>query len=139
MLQFMKGSDKYGEVKAVKKYCPEFVIEQSGLDTFVSKTDPSDQDVDLAQKGLQKAKKIISEGLYDLVILDEINVAIDFKLIKVDEVIELLCIRPKMMDVVLTGRYCPKELYAYADLVSEIKEVKHHYQIGVEARQGVEY
>lgn len=74
-----------------------------------------------------------------MVILDEINVAIDFKLIKVDEVIELLCIRPKMMDVVLTGRYCPKELYAYADLVSEIKEVKHHYQIGVEARQGVEY
>lgn len=139
MLQFMKGSDKYGEIKAIKKYCPDFVIQQSGLDTFVSKSDTAQEDIDLARKGLQIARKAISEGCYDLIILDEINVAVDFGLLEINEVIELLCLRPQMTDIVLTGRYCPKELYAYADLVSEIQEVKHHYQIGIDAREGVEY
>jgi cob(I)alamin adenosyltransferase len=139
MLQFMKGDEKYGELQAVRKYCPDFVIEQCGLESFVDKKNPSKEDISLAQKGLEKAKEIILEGKCDLIILDEINVALDFKLVKLTEVVELLCMRPHNLDLILTGRYCPKELYAYADLVSEIQEVKHHYQVGVDAREGIEY
>lgn len=139
MLQFMKGSSKYGEIQAVQKYCPDFIIDQSGLDTFVSKEDPSKLDLELALLGLKKARQALTGEDYDLVILDEINVAVDFKLISLGDVIKLLQLRPKHKDLILTGRYCPKELYGYADLVSEIMEIKHHYQIGAEAREGIEF
>lgn len=139
MLQFMKGSEKYGEIQAAKNFCPDFVIVQSGLETFVSKENPSEEDRHLARIGFEKARMVISKGNYDLVILDEINVAVDFGLLKLEDVISLLDIRPQNLDLVLTGRYCPKELYAYADLVSEIQEIKHHYQIGLDAREGIEY
>lgn len=139
MVQFMKGNPKYGELQAVQKYCPDFVIEQSGLDTFVAKNNPSPIDIELAALGMKKARQALTGGEYDLIILDEINVAVDFGLISLGEVIKLLKLRPAHIDMILTGRYCPTELYAYAHTISEIQEIKHHYQIGIDAREGIEF
>ncbi len=139
MLQFMKGSKDYGELQAAEKYLPNLIIVQSGLETFVSKENPSQADIELARQGLETAKKVIREGNYDLVILDEINVALDFNLIELDEVIEIIKSKPEHVELVLTGRYVPDKIVELADLVSEISLVKHPYYKGVPARKGIEF
>jgi len=139
MLQFMKGSKEYGELQAAEKYLPNLIIVQSGLETFVSKENPSQADIELARQGLETAKKVIKEGHYDVVILDEINVALDFNLIDLDEVIELVKNKPERLELILTGRYLPGRLAEYADLISEVSLVKHPYYKGVPARKGIEY
>lgn len=139
MLQFMKGSKDYGELQAAEKYLPNLIIVQSGLETFVSKENPSQADIDLAKQGLKTAKKIISEGHYDLVILDEINVALDFNLVELEEVLDIIKNKPTHIELVLTGRYVPKKILEYADLVSDINLVKHPYYQGISARQGIEF
>lgn len=139
MLQFMKGSKEYGELQAADKYLPNLTIVQSGLETFVIKENPSKEDLDLARQGLDIAKKTVTDGVYDLVILDEINVALDFNLIPLAEVLELLNNKPPHVELVLTGRYVPQEIIDAADLVSDVTLVKHPYYQGVEAREGIEY
>ncbi len=139
MLQFMKGSKNYGELIAAEKYLPDLTIVQSGLETFVSKENPSPEDVKLALEGLEMAKKVVSENKYDMVILDEINVALDFNLIPLNEVLELIRNKPSQMELVLTGRYAPKEILELGDVVSDITLVNHPYYHGVEAREGIEY
>ena len=139
MLQFMKGSKEYGELQAAEKYLPNLAIVQSGLETFVIKENPSKEDLDLARQGLDIAKKTVTDGVYDLVILDEINVALDFNLIPLAEVLELLKNKPPHVELVLTGRYVPQEVIDAADLVSDVTLVKHPYYQGVEAREGIEY
>lgn len=139
MLQFMKGSKNYGEIVAAEKYLPGLTIIQSGLETFVSKENPAQVDIDLALDGLKLAKKVILENRYDMVILDEINVALDFKLIPLNEVIELIKNKPPEMELVLTGRYAPKEIIELGEVVSEVTLVNHPYYHGVEAREGIEY
>lgn len=139
MLQFMKGSKEYGELQAAEKYLPNFIIMQSGLETFVSKENPSKKDIELARKGLDIAKKVVSEGHYDLVILDEINVALDFKLFPLEDVLSLIKSKPGHVELILTGRYAPREILETADLVSEVTLVNHPYYHGVEARQGIEF
>jgi cob(I)alamin adenosyltransferase len=139
MLQFMKGSKEYGELQAAEKYLPNLTIVQSGLETFVIKENPSKEDLDLARQGLDIAKKTVTAGVYDLVILDEINVALDFNLIPLTEVLELLKNKPPHVELVLTGRYVPHEVIDAADLVSDVTLVKHPYYQGVEAREGIEY
>lgn len=139
MLQFMKGSKNYGEIIAVEKYLPSFTIVQSGLETFVSKENPAQVDIDLALDGLELAKKVISENRYDMVILDEINVALDFQLIPLAEVVELVKSKPSEMELVLTGRYVPKEILELGDVVSDVTLVNHPYYHGIEAREGIEY
>ena len=136
MLQFMKGKINYGELKATQ---PNFIIEQWGRPDFVNKSAPDKVDIELAQKGLARAKEVIMSGKYDMVILDEINVALDFGLIPLDEVIELIKTKPKQVELILTGRYAPKEIIELADLVTEMRELKHHYQKGIQAREGIEY
>jgi cob(I)alamin adenosyltransferase len=138
VLQFMKGR-KYGEFIAAEKYLPRLTIRMSGLDSFVMRDNPAAIDIELAQKGLAEAKKAINSGKYDLVILDEINVALDFKLISLPEVIELIKNKPPALDLILTGRYAPLEIIELADTVSEVKEVKHHYEAGIKDRAGIEY
>lgn len=138
VLQFMKGR-KYGEFIAAEKYLPHLTIRMSGLDSFVMRDNPAAIDIELAQKGLDKAKKAIKSGKYDMVILDEINVALDFKLIDLQKVIDIIKNKPAGIDLILTGRYAPLEIVELADTVSEVKEVKHHYKAGIKDRAGIEY
>lgn len=139
MLQFMKGSKNYGEIIAAGKYLPDLTIVQSGLETFVSKENPAQVDIDLAVEGLKIAKKVIEENKYHMLILDEVNIALDFNLIPLDEIVELIKNKPPAMEIVLTGRYAPKEILELGDVVSDITLVNHPYYHGVEAREGIEF
>jgi len=138
IVQFMKGR-KYGEFIAAEKYLPRLTIHRFGLDSFVMRDNPAAIDIELAQKGLDAAQKAINSGKYDMVILDEINVALDFKLVALPKVIELIKNKPAGLDLILTGRYAPPEIIELADTVSEIKEIKHHYAAGIKDRAGIEY
>jgi len=137
MVQFMKGR-RYSEIDALE-FIPNFTVFQSGRDEFVSKENPDQIDIDLARNGFEHAKKIINAGKHDLVILDEINVAIDFNLIPLKNVIKLLEGKPEKIEVILTGRYADPELVRQADLVSEILEIKHPYNDGVQSRKGIDW
>ena len=137
MIQFMKGR-RYSEIDAVEQL-QNFTIVQFGRDEFVSKENPEQIDVDLAQKGLKHAEEIIKKGEYDLVILDEINVAIDFNLVALKDVLKLVEEKPEKVELVLTGRYAPQELMKNAELVTEMLEIKHPFQKGVLARKGIDY
>jgi len=138
VVQFMKGR-KYGELIAAQKYLPNLTIRRSGLDSFVMRDNPAAIDIEMAQKGLAAAQKAIESGKYDMVILDEANVAIDFKLISLPDVIELIKNKPAHLDLILTGRYAPTEIIDLADTVSDIQEIKHHYNKGIKDRAGIEY
>jgi cob(I)alamin adenosyltransferase len=118
---------------------PGLKIIQSGLPTFVKKYNPSDEDLKLARQGMDLARKAVETGDVDVLILDEINVAIDYGLVNLEDVIDLLKRRPPGMEVILTGRYAAPEILEVADLVTEMKEVKHHYAAGKEMREGIEY
>ncbi len=139
MVQFMKGSENYGEIIAIKKHLPNFEVVQKGLETFVKKGNPNPEDLKLAAEGLELAKAVISEGKHDLVILDEINVAVDFGLVSEDDVLKLISIKPDHVTIVLTGRYASEKIMETADMISEVKEIKHHFEKGVQAQLGIEY
>jgi len=138
IMQFMKGRD-YGEYKAAEKYLPRLTVRRSGLDSFVMRDNPAPVDIELARQGFETAKKAVASGKYNMIILDEINVAVDFKLIPLQDVIDLIKNRPPEIDLILTGRYAPKEIQKLADTVSEVKEIKHHYAAGIKDRAGIEY
>ncbi|MCX5836459.1 MAG: cob(I)yrinic acid a,c-diamide adenosyltransferase [Deltaproteobacteria bacterium] len=138
MIQFMKGK-KYGEVIAAEKYLPDLTIYQCGLDSFVMRKNPAPVDIDLAQQGLNMARKATSSGEYHMVILDEINVAMDFGLISTDDVVDMIKSKAPAVDLILTGRYAPPEIVALADTVSEVHEMKHHYSKGIKERAGIEF
>lgn len=138
IIQFMKGRD-YGEFVAAEKYLPRLTIRRSGLDSFVMRDHPAPVDIELARQGFELAKKAIASGKYNMVILDEINVAVDFKLIALADIVQLIKDKPPALDLILTGRYAAKEIIKLADTVSEIKEIKHHYVAGIKDRAGIEY
>jgi cob(I)alamin adenosyltransferase len=138
VVQFMKGDVKYGEI-AIAGKVPNLEIHQFGLPTFVKKGDPSEADLRLAREGFAFAKKAIEQASFDMVILDELNVAIDYGLLPLEEVLQLLRERPKGVEIIITGRYAPKEIIEIADLVSSVEEVKHPYQKGIVGRKGVEW
>ena len=137
IIQFMKGRD-YGELKALSGM-EQITIEQHGRDEFVDPKNPAAVDIELAERGWAKAKEIASSGDVDMLILDEINVALSFKLLSLDEVKEFIVNKPSELDVILTGRYAADEIIELADTVTEMKEIKHHYNSGVKAREGIEY
>jgi len=137
MIQFMKGR-RYSEIDALEKL-ENFSLVQFGRDEFVSKKNPEKIDIDLALKGFEYAKKILKEGKFDVVILDEINVAIDFNLILLDDLLKLISNKPDNVELILTGRYAHPEIVRVADLVSEILEIKHPYQNGIESRKGIDW
>ncbi len=133
--QFIKGM-KYNEVK-VQDYMPNIKIEQYGEDCFIEK-DPTEEDIKRAKEGLKKIEQIILSNKYDVIILDELTIALFYNLITAKEVIDVLDKRNKDIEVIITGRYAPKELLDYADLVTEMKEVKHYYYKGVLSRDGID-
>jgi cob(I)alamin adenosyltransferase len=137
MIQFMKGR-RYSEIDALEKI-PGFTVVQFGRDEFVSKKKPEQIDIDLAQKGLNHARDILTKNDYDVVILDEVNVAVDYHLLSIQDVVDLMKQKPESMELVLTGRYAPPEIIQQADLVSEILEIRHPYQKGVPCRKGIDW
>lgn len=137
-LQFMKGSREYGEVK-IAASLPLLTLVQSGLESFVKKSAPSPEDLRLAAQGLQLAVEAVNSGKYGLVVLDELNVALDYKLISLEDTIKMIRDRPPELDLVITGRYAPAEILQLADTISEVAEIRHHYNEGVKARAGIEF
>lgn len=134
--QFVKGMH-YHELDTLE-HLSNISLKQYGLDCFIV-NEPTQSDIDAARKGFAEMSRIVMEGKYDLVIFDEINIALYYKLLGVDELIKLIRERPAHVELVLTGRYAPGELLDLADLVTEMREVKHYYPDGVEARKGIEY
>ncbi len=134
--QFVKGKN-YSELNAFKKI-KNIKIEQFGRDCFI-KREPNKKDIELAGSGLERVRKIISMGIYDMVILDEINVALKLGLLKIEDIVALIKNAPKKTELILTGRSAHPKILKIADLVSEIKERKHYYKKGIKARRGIEY
>jgi len=137
MVQFMKGR-RYSELDSIDKLT-NFTFSQHGRDEFVNKDNPEKIDIDLAQEGFSFSKDIIKDSKYDMIILDEINVAVDYNLINIDEVIKLIEDKPENLELVLTGRYAHPEIVKIADYVTEMLEIKHPYQQGIEARKGIDF
>jgi cob(I)alamin adenosyltransferase len=138
MIQFMKGEVKYGELEAARRL-PNFTIEQYGRPDFVNPENPDTEDIRLAEKALARANEVVSSRAFDIVILDEINVAVNYGLIKSSDVISLFAKKPERVVLILTGRYMPAEFAPFADLITECREVKHYFNKGVQAREGLEY
>ena len=136
--QFMKGQH-YSELDAAK-IVPEYItIEQYGKGGFIHvKSTPDEDDIRMAEEGLSRAKEAMLSRRYDIVVFDEILTAYNFKLIPLEKMIDVINSRPDGVEVVFTGRNAPPELIDAADLVTEMKEVKHYYQKGVKAREGIE-
>jgi len=134
--QFMKGK-YYGEISALKKI-KDITLVQCGGRCFI-KSRPKPKDIDIAQAAIKKVARSVREGKYDIIVMDEINVALHIGLVRINQVLEIMGLTPAKTELVLTGRYCPKEIINKADLVSEIKEIKHYYRQGVKARKGIEY
>ena len=135
--QFVKGKI-YSEIRAVEKYLSGIRVRQYGLDCFIVKK-PSQADIDAARAGLREVREIITAGEHDLVVLDEICIAVFYKLFTVNEVLEILKGKADGTEIVMTGRYAPQEFIDAADLVTEMREIKHYYSDGVNAREGFEY
>jgi len=138
IIQFMKGWIDYGELAGVRMLAPHVEIHQAGRDTFVNRNNPDPEDVRLAREGWGLAKEAILGRKADIVVLDEINCAMHFGLLPVEEVLEIVKGKPDGMELILTGRGAPQEIIEAADLVTEMREVKHYYGKGVDARPGVE-
>lgn len=134
--QFVKGK-YYSELNALKNI-KHIKVERFGTSCFIKK-EPKLKDIELAKGGLEKIKKIISRRIYDVVILDEINIALDLKLLKLKDVVNAIKKTPRKTELILTGRYAHPEILKMADLVSEIKEVKHYFTKGIKARKGIEF
>ncbi|MEN6378636.1 MAG: cob(I)yrinic acid a,c-diamide adenosyltransferase [Methanofastidiosum sp.] len=138
IIQFMKQGNTYGEHFAIEKI-ENIEIVSFGKPKFVNFKNPSKEDIDLVNDAFEFSKKAINSGKYDIVILDEINIALHFKLLDIKKAIDLLKNKPENVEIVLTGRLAPQEIIELADLVSEIVEIKHPYQKGIGAREGIEY
>ena len=134
----MKNSP-YGEIKIIEQMPNWITLEHYGNDSFVFSNKTADKkDIYMARQAIHCARKAMSSGKYDIVIMDEVCVAIFFALLKTQDVLSLLEEKPVPVELILTGRYCPPELVERADLVTEMQEIKHYYQKGVTARKGIE-
>lgn len=135
--QFVKGKI-YSEIDTIRQHIPSITIKQYGLRCFIVK-EPTSQDIDAARAGLKEITKILETGSYDMVILDEANIALYYQLFSIEEFISAIKKKKEETELIITGRYAPKELIELADLVTEMKEIKHYYQKGIEGRKGIEY
>jgi cob(I)alamin adenosyltransferase len=138
MIQFIKGGGEYGEHLAARKLSPLLTIHQTGRDGWIVRDNLDPEDIRIARETLVLASKALTGGEYDLVILDEINGAAWFGVIAVDDILQLIEEKPANVELVLTGRSADERVIAAADLVTEMCEIKHYYQQGVQARVGIE-
>ena len=143
IIMFTKGGNDYGELNSFRNLSPEIAknltIVQAGLDRIVYENNKNADDAQEIKKGWELAKKVIKNDEYNLVILEEANIAIDLCLIDLDEVIDVLKNKPDEMEIVLTGRNANPKIIEIAHLVSEIRPVKHYWDTGIAARKGIEY
>lgn len=137
MIQFLKPKRRYGEHKTVKKL-KGFKIKSYGIKKFATK-ETEEKYKKLSEKAFRHATKVVKSGRYDIVILDEITLAIIKDYIQIEDVMQLIEQKPKSVELVLTGREAPKKIREKADLVTVMEEVKHPYQKGFKARKGIEY
>ncbi len=136
--QFMKGQES-GEIEAIRQYLPGVEVWRNGRDVFVDPDNPDEVDIKLAREAFERAAQAVNNGEYDLVVFDEINVAVSFGLIAEEAVLQMLAARAPGVTVVMTGRGATAKMQAAADLVSEVREVKHHWRRGVQAQKGIEF
>lgn len=143
IIMFTKGGQNYGELNSFRNLSGQIqenlTIMQAGLDRIVYFSNMTEDDKKVIHAGWDVAKRAIQNDEYKLVILDEINIAIDLGIVDVDEVVEVLQTKPDNMEIVLTGRNANEKIIEVAHLVSKIEPVKHYWDIGVSARQGIEY
>lgn len=137
MFQFIKGGGQYGEHLAAEKLAPLLTIIQSGRPGWVNTKDIT-EDRRVAQEAFLRAEQLLTTGGFDLFICDEINGAVGFGLIDVEQVLELIGKKPERTELVLTGRNAHQRVIDAADLVTEMREIKHYYKAGVPARTGIE-
>jgi len=136
--QFLKGQPT-GELEAAKKLAPLIRLEPFGREGFITvKEGPDDEDISRARAGLARALEAMLSGEYRIVVLDEINTAVHFKILPEADVLDLIDRRPATVELVLTGRYAPPSFIDRADLVTEMTEIKHYFDKGVKAREGIE-
>ena len=138
IIQFIKGNIEYGELETARRLAPHLTIRPMGRGCRISRNNPDPEDVKLCHEAMLYAQRAITSGEYDIVVLDEINVAMDLGLLKKEEVLRLLDERPSHVELILTGRHAAKEIIERADLVTEMKEIKHYYRKGIESRTGIE-
>ena len=141
MIQFIKGSWHYGEMTSSKLLEPQFelVAVGKGFVGILDDKSPREEHVKIAREAVQISREKIQSKKYDIIILDEINYAVNLGLVEVNDVLDLIKIKPSTLHLVLTGNYASDEIINAADLVTEMKEVKHPFQVGIKAKKGIDY
>ena len=141
MIQFIKGSWHYGEMNSSKRLEPEFemVAVGKGFVGIIDDKSPREDHEKVADEAVRISNEKIQSGKYDIVILDEINYAVNLDLISVDDVLDMIKLKPKDVDLILTGNYAKESIIEVADLVTEMKEIKHPFQQGIKARKGIDF
>jgi len=141
MIQFIKGSWHYGEMDSSKRLEPEFemVAIGKGFVGIIDDKTPKVEHEKIANEAIKISIEKVQSGKYDIVILDEINYAINLNLVKIEDVLNLIKSKPSGIDLVLTGNYAKDEIIELADLVTEMKEIKHPFQRGVKAKKGIDF
>jgi cob(I)alamin adenosyltransferase len=136
LAQFVKGR-QCSELNTLSRLSDQITVEQFGLPGFINGK-PSVQDIEAARDGLEKVKSFILSGQFDMIIIDEGNVAVTYGLISKQDLLDLIAMKPESLELVITGRGALPEIIDKADLVTEMKEVKHYFNQGVNARIGIE-
>lgn len=141
MIQFIKGSWHYGEMSSSKRLEPEFELTAigKGFVGIIDDNSPKEDHEKIAKEAVKISKEKITGGKYDIVILDEINYAVNLGLVSVDDVTDLIRSKPRNLSLILTGNHARQEIIDMADLVTEMKEVKHPFQRGIRAKKGIDY
>jgi len=141
IVQFIKGSWHYGELDGIKKHLPNVELYQGGKGCVGILNDklPIEEHIKAAAATLKMTEELMLSGKYNMLILDELNVAVSLGLIDIKNVMDLLDMKPEKMDVIITGRNAHEDLIKRADLVTEMKEIKHPYRKGILARKGIDY
>jgi len=141
MIQFIKGSWHYGEMHSSKRLEPEFelVAIGKGFVGIIDDKSPKEEHERIAREAMSICKEKVKSGSYDIIILDEINYAVNLGLVKINDVLEIIQSKPKEVDLILTGNYAKPEIVEMADLVTEMKEIKHPFKKGIKARKGIDF
>jgi cob(I)alamin adenosyltransferase len=139
IVSFLKGDPNYGELRFIREHMPMVEYHLAGRMSFVDPADPDPEDVAIAAEGMRIACEAIASGDFHVVVLDEVNVAVQLGLVDEDELIAVLDGRPEHVEVVLTGRDASERIKERADLVTEMRMVKHFYEAGIPARRGIEF
>ena len=135
---FMKGNYPYSEWKVLSKL-PDVKIARFGFTTFTDPANVKPEEIEQAKQALSFAREAMLSGNYDFIVLDEVNIAVAWKLVELDEVVKLIQEKPQKVELILTGRYADTKLVALADLVTECLKIKHPYDAGIMSREGIDY